>query len=180
MRRLFSIALIAGIIGCGLNDDTTPENAQAENIKERIAFLEQKIFQDTTGKLGIEHGTEIIGLYSQYVAKNPKDSLAPEFLFKAAEVSMGIKNYKTAISYFENVYKNYSEFDKRIECLYLQAFIFDVNLNEKGRAKAIYERVIEEYPNHKLAQDAVSAIEILTMSDEDLIKMLEEKNAKVS
>ena len=59
--------------------------------------------------------------------------------------------------------------------MFLVAFIYDTYLKQLDQAKTAYEKVIEKYPNHHLTRDAKLSIEHLGMSDEELIKMFEEK-----
>jgi hypothetical protein len=49
-------------------------------------------------------------------------------------------------------------------------------LGKKGEAKTRYEAMINAYPRHPLANDARALIKLLGMSEEEILKMLEEKN----
>jgi hypothetical protein len=58
----------------------------------------------------------------------------------------------------------------------LIAFIYENHLNKKGPAKEYYNKVINEYPEHVLASQAKQSIDILMLSDEELIKKFQENN----
>lgn len=118
---------------------------------------------------------DIIQLYKQYADSFPKEKSAPGFLFKAANVCIGIRQYNQAISFLERLKAHFPEYEKSAESLFLLAFIYDNYLDQKGRAQEIYEEVIEKYPDHKFAADAKEVIKTLSMTDEELIKMFQEK-----
>ncbi|MEM9024095.1 MAG: tetratricopeptide repeat protein, partial [Bacteroidota bacterium] len=123
---------------------------------------------------------EVVTLYTGYVDANPWDSISPHYLFKAAEVNIGIKQHKAAISLYERLLEHYPEYDKRPETLYLIGFTYENHLDQMGKAREQYEALIEAYPSHKLAQDARYAIENLGLSDEELIekfKAMQEEQA---
>ena len=61
-------------------------------------------------------------------------------------------------------------------CLFLQGFVYESQLHNIIRAKEAYTEFIRKYPRHQLAKDAQFSIENLGKSDEELIKMFEEKN----
>lgn len=180
MRKL-SIYLVCALFlcSCGSNE-TTKENKKPSEIElmNEIKEVEAVLYSSKNHALNFGDAEKVIELYKGYAKAYPLDSQTPEYLFKAADVSIGLKRYNDAEKLLNRVLKEYPAFDKQVEALYLTAFINDSYLNKKGKAKEIYEKVIRKYPEHKLADDASAAIKILTMSDEELIKMLEEKNGK--
>jgi hypothetical protein len=49
-------------------------------------------------------------------------------------------------------------------------------MNQKGKAKEYYEKVIDNYPDHVFAKEARVAIQHLGKTDEELIEEFEAKN----
>lgn len=123
---------------------------------------------------------EIIQLYKQFADSFPNEKDAPQYLFKAANVSIGVRQFQPAISFLERIKKYYAEYEKSPESLFLMAFIYDNYLDQKGKAREIYQEVIDTYPSHKFASDAKEVIKTLEMTDEELIKMFEEKEKENS
>lgn len=54
------------------------------------------------------------------------------------------------------------------------------DLGQHLRATPYLERLIKEYPEHRLAQDAKVLLETMHMSEEELIRHLEAKNDSLS
>lgn len=116
-----------------------------------------------------------VKLYKQYADSFPGEKPAADFLFKAANVCIGLRQYKQAIGFLERIQNHFPEYEKSAESLFLKAFIYDNYLNQKGMAREIYQEVIDQYPSHKFASDAKEVIKTLELTDEELIKMFKEK-----
>jgi tetratricopeptide (TPR) repeat protein len=114
--------------------------------------------------------------YSDFATKFPKDTLAPDFLFKAAEVATSTKQYGQALNFYRIITDNYHNFKLLPESYYLQAFLLDNYMNKDAEARPIYEMIIKNYPTITYANDAKAAINNLGKSDEDLIKEFKKKN----
>ena len=60
--------------------------------------------------------------------------------------------------------------------LNLKAFTYDETLKEKIKAAQTYSELIQKYPNTKYAKDAEILLQLMNKSDEEIIKMLDEKS----
>ena len=178
MKRIIYLAVAIPaffLSSCG-NGTLTPEEEKFE-LNQQITELETKLRKNTEERIDPKDASEILDLYHTFSDKFPEEEIAPEYLFKAGEVSMGIGNYQRAIGYFERIRKDYPNFDKSPESLFIIGFIYDSYLQQKGKAKEVYEKVIAEYPEHKFAEDAKASINLLTMTDDELIEMFQQKNS---
>ncbi len=118
----------------------------------------------------------LIGFYLSYADLFPEDSLAPEMIFKAGNQAVNGEEFKKAIGYYQRVVDNYPGYLKRPEAMYMIGFVYDAHLNEKGNAKMAWEKLIAAYPDHILSEQAQQSIEVLGMSDEELIRKFEQQN----
>ena len=161
-------------------EKTETEVSEKDTKDELVAEIKEieKTIKQTSGKNAKAHTERLATHLKAYADEFPKDSLAPEMLFKAGNVYIGLGEYKKAISFFERAAKHYPDYIKRPELIYMSGFVYDYHMSQKGKAKEYYERVIAEYPNHIFAKDAKQAIENLSMSDEDLIRKFEAQNKK--
>ena len=116
--------------------------------------------------------------YSDFATYFPKDSLTPDFLFKAGEISTANQQYTSALTYYQTITSKYPKFKLVPESLYLQGYLLDNFLNDDAKAKIIYEQVIAKYPSLPYASDAKAAINNLGKTDEELIREFEKKNKK--
>ena len=58
-----------------------------------------------------------------------------------------------------------------------KGFIYETYLNDHAKAVSSYTKLIEKYPNHRLASDARASIDNLTMTEEELIEKFKKMNA---
>jgi TolA-binding protein len=181
MKNLIYIPIVISIFlySCGNDSVKSPDELQIE-LKNEIVSIESQLFAEDNKALNYGKAKDVVEKYIEYANKFPSDKETAKYIFKAADVSMGLQEYEKADKLLYKIISEYGEFEKVAEAMYLRGFIYDVHLNKKGEAKAIYEKVIEKFPNHPFAQDAKSAIDMLTLSDEDLIKILQEKNKEVN
>lgn len=127
-------------------------------------------------KVDTEVGNNLIMMYTDFATKYPTDSLAPMYIMKAADVAANIGNPATAIEYLDKVITDYPSFEKRADCYFFKGFIYETVAHDLDKAKEAYTAFIEEYPSHPMVNNAKTIINNLSLSDEELIKMIMEKN----
>jgi tetratricopeptide (TPR) repeat protein len=159
------------------NGSYLDENFDKIKAAKQIEELEAVLISAENKSLNLGTAQEVIVAYKEYAKQLPLDVVSAEYLFKAADVEMGLQQYRKAEVIYNRVYDNYHSYKNRVMCMYLTAFINDNHLNQKGRAKEIYQRLIARHPEDKLAQDAIASLDLLTLSDDELIQFLKEKNA---
>jgi len=120
--------------------------------------------------------SELIGAYQAFAHKYPKDTLAPEFLYKAAGLSMSFNRSMQALEIYRAIRVDYASWRKAPECLFMQAFIFENNIRDLEKASQIYHEFLAKYPNHDLADDAQNAIKYLGKPLDDVIRDFEAMN----
>jgi len=177
MNKLLLLCAVI-LISMTACDSTKEEDGLREQITAKITELEGKLYKSDPNnpQLDRPQAVDVIRYYKQYADSFPEDSVTPEYLFKGGEVGIALQQHQLAINLFDRVVNAYSNHKRAPESLFLKAFVLDNYLQAKGQAKGVYEAVIAKYPDHKLAQDAEASIQNLYMSDEDLIKMFQEKN----
>lgn len=177
---LLAIALL--LTSCG--PDLTPEEykrAQADSVRAVINAEESKInASKAQNVLDTKAANSVLRLYDQFVAKFPEDTMAPDYLFKAADIAgNALKQYQKSVAYYDQILKNYPGYSKTGDCLFLAGFTWQDKLGDALKAKTYYDRLIAEYPNHEFADDAKALISMFGKSDEEIIKEFESKNQQV-
>lgn len=178
IKVLMMATVVMAMISCG-NDEKPATEVKQENPREK--FLEQiknyeaQMHQSMT--LDPNIASLAVQAYSEFVKLYPTDSLAPDYLFKAAEISTANQQYPQALMYYQSITEKYPNYKLKAESLYLQGYLLDNFLNDDAKAKTIYEQVIAKYPDLPYAADAKAAINNLGKSDEELIKEFKKKNA---
>ncbi len=179
MKRLvFGLLVICLAFSCGTaetaKEDVTSESPSRDVYIAEIRKSETSMHSSTL--LDKTVAADAIKKYSAFVEIFPGDSLSPDYLFKAAEISTAIEQYPQALKFYERVHTGYPNFELVQESLYLQGYVLDNFMNQDAKAKLIYEDVIKKYPESTYASDAKAAIQNLGKSDEQLIEEFRKKN----
>lgn len=165
MKRIIAILIISGLfVGCNSNDPA-----------KRIEKLEKQAFS-TEGAINPEVASDLVSAYCDFADANPNDAMAPEYLFKAVDVSMNINEPQRTISIVDRLLNEYPDFPRTQAALFVKAFIFETRYNNLDMAKKLYEQYLELYPDGEFAEDCKASIENLGLTPEELVKKFEEQN----
>ena len=173
-RNLFLLAFVALMFfTC-----TPKSNTSIEKERTDIANLEKSLKEAKDVNKDKETAATLIQKSLDYVEKHPQDSLSPEVLFKAADVSRGLGNYEEAIRLWTKVYTEYQSYEKAADALFLKGFTYDKDLNDKAQAKQYLTLFMRKYPKHPLIKDVQLLLNYnqRNKSDLDLIKEFKKKS----
>jgi len=167
---LFVIACVAIIAAC---------QSPKENALKEIDELEA---QDSLYSL--DNMVKLKDAYIAFVEKYPDDERAPEFLFKAGQnigaVASGNKNtemHKEALAVFDKLVNTYPKSHFAAEALFMKGFVLENHLMDLNSAKQSYEKLIQQFPENELAEDAKLAIENLGVPSEEIIKRAQQNDS---
>ncbi len=148
-----------------------------EKLQETISVNEQKLFSDSTKMLDQKIGEDVLKSYKEYAEKYPDDTISPSYLFKAADLANGMKKYREAVDLYGGFREKYPTHRKAAAALFLLAFSYDNNLQDKEKAKLLYAEFLQKYPDHQMVPSAKASLDQLNMglTDEELVKMFEAK-----
>lgn len=183
MRTLLLPGLLALLItscGGGASDapaTDAPAQLPAPEMGARIRTMEDTLFaKNVFDRRGAQ---ALLDVYKAYAKAFPTDSMAPEYLFRAAGMSKGLGQPQDAVQLYDRIIKEYPKWGRLADTYYLRAFTIDADLKEKGRAKTAYEEVINRFPDHRFAQDAKAMIQNLQYTDEELIERFRRMNDSI-
>lgn len=183
MRTLLLPGLLALLItacGGGASDapaTDAPAQLPAPEMGARIRTMEDTLFaKNVFDRRGAQ---ALLDVYKAFAKAFPTDSMAPEYLFRAAGMSKGLGQPQDAVLLYDRIIKEYPKWARLADTYYLRAFTIDADLKEKGRAKTAYEEVINRFPDHRFAQDAKAMIQNLQYTDEELIERFRRMNDSI-
>ncbi len=167
LALLFSISLFM-IISC-----TNKREKLSNDIKQR----ESKLFSN--GNAYNLKTPEVQGLIDKYILfanTFPEDTSAAEYIYKSADLYIGIKNYTAAAKSYDEVIKLYPSYSKMSYCIFLAGFNAENNLRDYDLAKKYYELFLLKYPKAAMADDVRFSLLNLGKSADDIVKEFEQKN----
>jgi tetratricopeptide (TPR) repeat protein len=170
--RLPLLAAMALLMACGTKAPDTDEARRADAIK-RIRAMEDSLFEHQA--FDARSAQAMVDVYKAYAAAFPLDSLAPEYLFRAAGMHKSMRQPKESIDLYDRILQDYQSWNRRVDVLYLKALTLDDDLGQDGEARGIYRQVMIEFPGHPFARDAQAMIENLGLSDEEIIAKFKQR-----
>lgn len=156
-NKIILAALIALLmVSCGKSRDK--ELAQ-------IAAMEESL-----GRIAVDYAKadSLIALYTQFADHFQKDSLAPIYLMKAADVSINVGKAAEAVQYLDRIIDNYPDYADMGGCYFLKGLAFERS-EQFDLAKEAYTFFVETYPDHELASDTKKMIPLLGLSSEEMM-----------
>lgn len=127
-----------------------------------------------------EVGNKAVKAFADFAFYCPNDTLAPVFLLKAGQIAASINNLPQAQVCFEKCYTDFPEFKNRGAAMFLLAQLYDEasQLNDEEKARELYGKIINSFPNTEWAKNANDARALIGKTDEQIIKEFEKKNSK--
>lgn len=154
----------------------TPEQKAVEESKKNITKLESEVFSNPDQPIDAEKGKQLLGAYLDFSNIHRQDSMAPEYMFKAAEMAMNLRSFTNAIDILQNLRDGFPKFEKQPDVCNWIAFIYDFEINDKVKAREAYNDIITLHPNHRYADDARARLETIHMTDEEWMEWARQKN----
>ena len=164
MKYPILLPFLALMVACGGSD--APETPRDAN--ERIRLMEDSVFESST--FDLRRAQALLDVYKAYANAHQLDSMAPEYLFRAANLSKSMHDGAQSIRLYDRIITDYGNWYRLPDVYYLKAFTIDSELDQRGEAKTAYEEVINRYPDHPFAKDARAMIDNLMYTDEELIE----------
>ena len=168
------------MLSCGENNQSQAQKEQGKQadqsiLQGSIEKLEAELSANTDGKVDQIKAQELIDKSVEYVKAFPNDTKSPVYLFRSAEVCVGIGQYESAIKHWEQVKKDYSNHEKAAIALFLQGFTCENQINDKNRAKKYYQDFLTRYPKHEYNDQVQMLLKNIDISPEELIKQFKEQ-----
>jgi TolA-binding protein len=150
-----------------------PDNSK-EGLKKQIKNLEDTLYASET--LDKKLGNRAIALYQEYHKYYWKDTICPDYLFKAAEIADNMGFPQKAIQLYHDCYVYYPESWAAPYCLFRIGNIYQFTLNDYIEARVSYNDCKREYPKSAIAKDAETMMNNIERGDKDMIREFEKKN----
>jgi tetratricopeptide (TPR) repeat protein len=145
----------------------TPFEEARESIKQTKYKNEQtSLFEELQDELSTKYNLKL------YPDKLIVKLTAKEY-FTKAEDSQKRRRFRDAIYYYDQIIKFYPNQQDDYKALFMKGFILAENLNEKEDALAVFEKVLNDYPENELHESARFMKNELTGKSESL-KIFEE------
>ena len=158
--KIMMLAVLAfGMLACGEKKLTEDDLKAAEE----TLFNEDRTLNEDTAPIVAEK-------YCQFVKQNPDDPTASKWLFHALEINVMLKNADKSIELCNQLNEEYpdSKWTPRA-LLYVGSYVYNDQLNDTAQAHATLQRLIDNYPDSELVDDAQKSIEYLGLTPDEIM-----------
>ena len=143
MRKLAWIVLAISMASCGQGTDggddklgpQSAESRQAEILEKEAALKSSHDFSQQTT---IAKADELVKLYRNYVSMNPTDSMSAEYLFRGADLCIGLEDYNASITMLDRLITSFPNYPRIAEIMLFKGFIYE-NYEQSCRSSEILQ-----------------------------------------
>ena len=162
--KLMLVAMMAfGMMACGGKKIT----------EEDLKKVEAALFNDDM-TANPEAVSEAVEKFCQFAKQNPDNPNAPEWLFKAFEISVSQKDTQKSEEICNQLMKNYPNYDKTPFGMFMLAsFIYDDQQKDLDKARGMYEKIMTDYPESEIIPSVEASLKFLGMTAEEIVKQFE-------
>jgi len=174
MKKLFNAFAFSALVILGISC-TSQRDKDIKAISGLEKQLEQEGAKPDPAKL-----TQLLDSYVAFVEHNAADSLAPNYLYKAINLCIGVNNGIRAMQLIDQTLNDFPKSDYLPETVFLKAYVYENLLSDYGKASQVYNDFLKKYPTHDLADDAEAALKYLGKSPEEMVKEFEARAAQAN
>ena len=162
--KMMAVALLAfGMLACGSNE----KKLTVEDMKNTEATL----FNEDQS-MNMEAAPKVAETYCEFVKQNPDDAEAPLWLYHAMEINVQLADADKSIALGNQLVDRYPESEWAPMSLFLLAsYVYNDQLNDTAQAHATCQKLIDDYPDHPLVDDAQKSIEYLGLTPEEIMNL---------
>ena len=164
-KILFLAIMAIGMFACG-------EKKLTEN---DLVEAEKTLFNDDM-TANAEAVPAVVTQFCKFAEQNPDCVNAPEWLFKALEISVNYLDAEKTIEIGNQLIENYPEFEKTpVGMFILGSFVYEDKLHDLDKAREMYERILAEYPDSEFVPSVEASLRNLGKTPEELIQEFEQQ-----
>ncbi|MBK9734506.1 MAG: hypothetical protein IPO92_05860 [Saprospiraceae bacterium] len=154
-----------------------PENMK--NLELYFKNLAARVFENPDDKgLNVANTQNYIDMCESYALVFPKDTIAPTYLFRAAEMSRAIGTFSKTMSLYDWICTYFPNNKNAAMAMFLKGFTLENDFKQFDKAKEIYDAFLIKYPNDPMAKDVKFLLENLGKSDKEIMEKIEKTNAE--
>lgn len=169
-RYLFLLLPFLLIAGCAESDPR-------EALLQQIQTVETALYEKPLAPVDREKAAELVGYYLEYADAYHADSLSPEYLFRAADITSNLFEPGMAVMYLDRLMINYPDYPRFSRVLFTKAFVLENQLGKMDLARELYEEFLIRFPEDVLAKDVREALGNIGKTPEELIREFEKNQA---
>lgn len=170
--------MAATLFSCGSESEKAASDDRTRFIS-RIDSLERSMVDSATMQLNAELAAQGVNAYQDFINAYPTDSLTPHYLFRLSDLlAHGTGDFARSIECLKMIVKNYPDFKRYPDCIFLQGYYYQEFFRDSVSAKEYYKEFLSKFPEHPFADDAQAMLSMFGKTDAQILEMFEGKSKK--
>ena len=164
-----ALALLALVLfACGGNESKKSKMLSA------LAEMDSTLV-DERGAADPQLIPQAIDLYCSFAEQYPDDPTAPNWLFKAFQLAKAMGNLDQAAELGNKLIEDFPNYEYAPVVMFMMARdVYDMGYHDLDKARAMYERVIDQFPDSNWAANAKEMKDkYLGMTDEEIMNQIQ-------
>lgn len=174
IRILAVIFFLSATMAC--SSQSGKSVSSNEDLLKQIDSLEQYINKEDFTFQNDTAAQELTTALVTFVDQNKNHEKSPSYLFKAAGLKKNLGNLDEAVKYFNRIWTEYPEYPRAPDALFLEALMYEEDLQDKETAKARYNKFLELYPESEFAEGAKQILLLIDKSPAERYEYLNEQD----
>ncbi|MEN8809926.1 MAG: hypothetical protein ABF272_00840 [Flavobacteriales bacterium] len=190
--KLIATLLVLALVNCGKEKtevEGTPETTESTMTSKNIDLmsdmelflfseeLEKNLIDEESLEVSRGLSVKLLETAQKHIEKFPKSEYRRELIRKGSRAAQGLGQDFEAVKLIEIAISENKNDPTIIDEMNLRAFLFD-KMDNKKKAQEAYEEIIAKYPDHESVKMHKERLKTLHMTEDELIKLFEERNAK--
>lgn len=165
LRLMLAVVLAFGMFACGEKKIT----------EEELQKLESTLLE--TEPVNAEAVPGVVEKFCKFVEQNPDAATAPEWLFKALDLSVNFLEPEKTIEIGEEFINEFPNDEKAPMALFvLGSMVYDDQLHDLDKAREMYEIILSDYSDSDFVPSAEAALKFLGMTPGEIVQHFEQMN----
>lgn len=190
MKKLvFALLSISLFMSCGEEQEVaTEQNTEQKNsidiekLSDRELFeyaemLEKKLIDQESLEISKKNSVKLLEASQKHIEKFPESQFRREIMRKGSRAAQGLNQDFEAVRILNLTIKENEGDSTIVDEMNVRAYLYD-KMEDKEKAKAAYEEIIEKFPNHPSVANHIERLKTIHMSTEELLEYFEKKNAE--
>ncbi len=163
------LSWLIGLVGSNCQP-RLPELKDIQQKRQQVARLQKT--EGPTGTNFMEAVFQLARAEEAFARKYSNHPQTPALLLEAAQLYANyLADPRKAIDLLEIIDQRFRRQSPLApQALFFQAFLYENQLNDTAQARQTYERFLSYYPDHRLAEQARQAIDLLGKSPETILQ----------
>lgn len=175
--------LTVGLVSCGAEEEVVTENQETEVVENnseadllaKIKDLHAHLNYENTGATDRTNATDLLDRVLSFESKFPDSENRLEVLQYGEAASRGLGRLSDSDKFLKLIVEENPNLENMAQYLSLWAHTKD-EIGDVEASKALYQRIVDEFPDSDWASDAQGNLSVIGMSDAELLEFIEKNN----